>query len=397
MDKYQSYYENRKKYGDICIPRRENLLNYLIKEHYLSEFKTEEEKTQVLENLGIIKRLDNIIYITDILSDLLNNYITEEEFNQRLWELREQLKPKDEKSKGYYSSYEELIQENPTNSIGDWAIVNVEGTWYIYKYSSQGWERSEIYDNQIDLSGYTTTEDLLTLLERKQTKLISGTTIKTINGQSILGPGDLQVQGVGGGGSDEYLTKEEFYNIQYPLKVYVSVSPNLAEFTGSPKEVTVSFTAKKGDGIVTPSSISLSYKGQEQEITGPTTITLQESGITTFTVTCQYKSETSSGIASTNLVMPTYIGFSQEENANNIDLTSLQKKVVANLTMHEALENNVAGNYLWIITPHTLQNVATDQGFTYLVKMNIVDSFMGLNCYRSSSKIDISNITYYIK
>ena len=305
MDKYQSYYENRKKYGDICIPRRENLLNYLIKEHYLSEFKTEEEKTQVLENLGIIRRLDNIIYITDVLSDLLNNYITEQEFNQRLWDLRDQLKPKDGRSKGYYSSYEELIQNNPENFVGDWAIVNVEGIWYVYKYTVQGWEQGESYDREIDLTGYTTTEDLMTLLERKQTKLVSGTTIKTINGQSLLGPGDLQIQG--GGGSDEYLTKEEFYNIQYPLKVYVSVSPSLAEFTGSPKEVTVSFTAKKGEGIITPSSAILSFNGEEQEITEPTTVTIQTPGTTSFTVTCQYKSETSSGTASTKVVFPTYI------------------------------------------------------------------------------------------
>lgn len=395
MDKYQAYYENRKKYGDICIPRRENLLNYLIKEHYLSEFKTEEEKAQVLENLGIIRRLDNIIYITDVLSDLLNNYITEQEFNKRLWDLRDQLRPKDGKSKGYYSSYEELVQNNPENFSGDWAIVNVEGIWYVYKYTeNQMWEQAEVFDNSPDLSGYTTTIDLMDLLDRKQTKLISGATIKTINGQSILGPGDLQIKGTEG---IEYLTKEEFYNIQYPLKVNVSVSPNLAEFTGEIKEVTVSFTAKKGNGVVTPSSAILSYNNQEQEITGPTIVSLQSSGITSFTVTCQYKSETASGNASANLVFPTYIGFSSEENPNNIDLNSLQKKIVSNLNMTETLQNDVAGNYLWIITPHTLKNVATDQGFTYIVKMNTENPLMGLNCYRSSSKIDVSNLTYYIK
>ena len=43
----------------------------------------------------------------------------------------------------------------------------------------------------------------------KQDNLISGITIKTINGSSILGSGDLEIQGGGGGdGSDEGVTPE---------------------------------------------------------------------------------------------------------------------------------------------------------------------------------------------
>ena len=51
----------------------------------------------------------------------------------------------------------------------------------------------------------------LTALEvGKQDNLISGITIKTINGSSILGSGDLEIQGGGGGGggSDEGVTPE---------------------------------------------------------------------------------------------------------------------------------------------------------------------------------------------
>jgi hypothetical protein len=48
MDKNQEFYQNKNKYGNICIPMREGILNYLIKEKFLSEFKTEEEKLKVL-------------------------------------------------------------------------------------------------------------------------------------------------------------------------------------------------------------------------------------------------------------------------------------------------------------------------------------------------------------
>jgi hypothetical protein len=36
------------------------MLNYLIKEKFLSEFTTEEEKLKVLENLGISEKLELI-------------------------------------------------------------------------------------------------------------------------------------------------------------------------------------------------------------------------------------------------------------------------------------------------------------------------------------------------
>lgn len=53
--------------------------------------------------------------------------------------------------------------------------------------------------NNIDLSNYATQEDVTTLskaLNDKQDTLVSGTNIKTINGETILGDGDLTVQGM---------------------------------------------------------------------------------------------------------------------------------------------------------------------------------------------------------
>lgn len=41
--------------------------------------------------------------------------------------------------------------------------------------------------------------DINTALDGKQDTLVSGTNIKTINGNSILGSGDLEIQGGGGG------------------------------------------------------------------------------------------------------------------------------------------------------------------------------------------------------
>ena len=49
---------------------------------------------------------------------------------------------------------------------------------------------------------------------RKQDSLVSGTNIKTINGTSILGSGNIVISGGGGEGTDmsNYYTKEEIDN-----------------------------------------------------------------------------------------------------------------------------------------------------------------------------------------
>ena len=58
MDKNYQYYNNRKKYG--CFNPRERDFNYLLMQNYLSEFQTDEEKEEVLNNLGITDKLSQL-------------------------------------------------------------------------------------------------------------------------------------------------------------------------------------------------------------------------------------------------------------------------------------------------------------------------------------------------
>lgn len=437
MDKNQNYYQNKNEYGNVCVPRRGGILNYLIKEKFLSEFSTEEEKLQVLENLGIISRLQLLQQNVNNKADqsLLRRYVTEVELIRRL----DALKPKDEKSKGYFASYEELIQTVPNGSRGDWAIVNNEGVWFIYNFKNNGWVQGDVFQTELDLSEYAKLADL----EFFQELLVSGSNIKTINGQSILGEGDLEIKepvvtednnglmpkelyidllillnrGVPGlqeqvehilndiadfkrgEGMDlsNYITKEELFDIQNPLKAFMSVSPTLIEYTGETKNISVTCTAKKGNTNVTPSSIELSYRGNTVSINGTHVAEIQQSGVTTFNATLYYKNETATCSGSVNITLPTYIGFSSAETAEAVSLQDLTKKIVSGLTMTETLQNNVSGNYLWIVSPYNLQKVATDQGFIYEVKMVSMNTINGLKYYRSNSALDVSNLTYYIK
>lgn len=65
-------------------------------------------------------------------------------------------------------------------------VVERQST-YILK-SSDGFEESEI------MNGYYTKNEMDVKLEAEQDKLVSGKTIKTINNESILGPGNIEIK-----------------------------------------------------------------------------------------------------------------------------------------------------------------------------------------------------------
>lgn len=62
-------------------------------------------------------------------------------------------------------------------------------------------------DSDVDLSNYVTKEELNTAVGEKQEKLVSGTNIKTINGTSILGNGDITIESGENSGSGTFDTE----------------------------------------------------------------------------------------------------------------------------------------------------------------------------------------------
>lgn len=92
----------------------------------------------------------------------------------------------------------------------------------------------------------------------------------------------------------------------------------------------------------------------------------------------------------------TYIGFGTE-NINDLNLNSLIVRYQETIKMTEVIPNDTWGNHLWIISPFALHKVATDENFSFEVKMNAVAYRDGLHYYRSNSKVDVCNLTYYIK
>lgn len=139
-----------------------------------------------------------------------------------------------ERSKGYFETLEELQNSVKTPQVGDWAIVNDDGTWYIASYKAEnGWvlttqkysgdtynlsdyiKRDEFepteYVRERDLTSrlsnyltsgdiqnlpYATQGQLINLLEQIQTlsgNKVSAEDFKTINGTSVYGSGNIDV------------------------------------------------------------------------------------------------------------------------------------------------------------------------------------------------------------
>lgn len=91
-----------------------------------------------------------------------------------------------------------------------------------------------------DVSGFATSEQLTGGLAGKQDTLVSGTNIKTINGQSILGAGNIEIQG-GSGGSIGPATEDTLGGIlatnldtQEGTSAYVDVEENGKAFVKIP-------------------------------------------------------------------------------------------------------------------------------------------------------------------
>lgn len=80
-----------------------------------------------------------------------------------------------------------------------------------------------VYEN--DLSGYTTSSEVNAAItaatSTKQDTLVSGTNIKTINGNSLLGSGNIVIQGGGGTGGTEYYAGT---NIEIDGNNYINVT-----------------------------------------------------------------------------------------------------------------------------------------------------------------------------
>lgn len=187
-----------------------------------SSFATKEELSNLAteDELAVVesKIPDVSSFITKSVDDLVNYYLKSETYTKsevdRLiesitsisFEVVSELPTTGESNKIYLklkedstnNSYEEYIWVNEK-----WELIGsteVDLSNYVttddFTSTLEAYVKSEDLSNT--LSEYITSNQLTTALSSKQDTLVSGTNVKTINSQSILGGGNIQIEGVPG-------------------------------------------------------------------------------------------------------------------------------------------------------------------------------------------------------
>lgn len=95
-----------------------------------------------------------------------------------------------------------------TKSEIDEMLQDIEVDADLTGYATEQWVKQQGYVTDSDVNDYVGNEigQLEEIINTKQDKLISGSNIKTINGNDILGEGDITIEG---GGSGDSYTKAE--------------------------------------------------------------------------------------------------------------------------------------------------------------------------------------------
>lgn len=132
--------------------------------------------------------INHVVALANQIKDLRLNK-NQQDINEDLYEQISISKNTKEKCKGYFDSISALTQYISSPEVGDWAIVrdsNV-GKCYVFNCINEGiWYNTE--------QEYETPEIDIINYPRK-------TDFKTINNQSIIGEGNIQISGGEGGGS----------------------------------------------------------------------------------------------------------------------------------------------------------------------------------------------------
>lgn len=161
-----------------------DLSNYYTKEEIDGKISSLESQIQNVQS----SIPDVSQFITNTVDNLVN-YYTKTEVDDKISQI----------TSSSFLVVDSLPQTGESNIIYLVAKSSAEpqNGYNEYIYVNGNWEL--IGETTIDLSGYVTENELETALAGKQDTLVSGTNIKTINGYSILGEGNIQIQGGSGG------------------------------------------------------------------------------------------------------------------------------------------------------------------------------------------------------
>lgn len=153
---------------------------------------------------------------------------------------------------------------------------------------------------------------------------------------------------------------KELQNTVFPLQVSLSLDKTLLEFTGNNQTVKASYSIKRKDVAITPTSLALSINGVMKDIDIKTSDTISievnKEGESTLVLTAKHDDLVKSATNKVTMVLPIYYGFGTTETDIAIAANKLSPRLSASGTYTKtSTKDNV--NFI-ILVPKTLPGLS---------------------------------------
>lgn len=153
----------------------------------------------------------------------------------------------------------------------------------------------------------------------------------------------------------------ELQNTVFPLQVSLSLDKTLLEFTGNDQTVKVSYSIKRKDALVTPSSLVLSVNGMVKDIdiisSDTVSVEVHKEGESMVVLTAKYDELVKSATAKVVMVLPVYFGFGTSETDVAITGNKLGPRISAT-GVYEKTSPTDDVNFI-ILVPKTLEGLSS--------------------------------------
>lgn len=154
---------------------------------------------------------------------------------------------------------------------------------------------------------------------------------------------------------------KELQNTVFPLQVSLSLDKTLLEFTSTEQTIKASYSIKRKDAAITPTSLALSVNGTMQEIdikaSDTISIEVNKEGESTVVLTAKLDNLVKSATAKVVMVLPIYFGFGTSETDIAVDANKLSPRTSANGTYAKTSDKDNV-NFI-ILVPKTLPGLSS--------------------------------------
>ena len=154
---------------------------------------------------------------------------------------------------------------------------------------------------------------------------------------------------------------KELQDTVFPLQVYLSLDKTVLEFTGTDQAVNASYSIKRKDALVMPSSLVLTINGMVKQIdiksSDTVSIDVHKEGESMVVLTAKYDELVKSSTAKVVMVLPIYFGFGTSETDVAIADNKLDPRTSA-VGVYEKTSTKDNVNFI-ILVPKTLPGLSS--------------------------------------